>query len=235
MRATRPGPTSSRRATGRRVRDVPGAGAAGGVGFALLAIQDRFQSFALRPGIDLVMEATDFDAKLARADLVITGEGRIDAQTAFGKTALGVARRAQAAGVALHRGRRRRRARGHRGPCRRGRDRGAGRRSRHSRRGGDGRRRRPGRALRRAPGAGLVGRGGHAMTERAPGPGAEPAPKPRPSPSRARGSASSRIPRARTRSASSATGPAWSRSSSMPSRSATAASRGRAASTRRAS
>ncbi len=84
---------------GRRVRDIPGAGAAGGVGFALLAIQDRFHSFALRPGIDLVMEATDFDAKLARADLVITGEGRIDASTAFGKTALGVATRAQAAGV----------------------------------------------------------------------------------------------------------------------------------------
>ena len=45
------------------------------------------------------MDAADFDAKLERADLVITGEGRIDAQTAFGKTALGVARRAQAAGV----------------------------------------------------------------------------------------------------------------------------------------
>ena len=45
------------------------------------------------------MEATDFPARLARADLVITGEGRIDAQTGFGKTALGVARRAQAAGV----------------------------------------------------------------------------------------------------------------------------------------
>ena len=85
--------------TGRRERDTPGAGAAGGVGFALLAIQDRFRSFALRPGVDLVMEATDFDARLARADLVITGEGRIDAQTAFGKTALGVARRAQAAGT----------------------------------------------------------------------------------------------------------------------------------------
>ncbi len=53
----------------------------------------------LRPGVDLVMDATDFDARLARADLVITGEGRIDAQTGFGKTALGVARRAQAAGV----------------------------------------------------------------------------------------------------------------------------------------
>jgi glycerate kinase len=83
----------------RRERDTPGAGAAGGVGFALLASQDRFRSFALRPGVELVMEATDFDARLARADLVITGEGRIDAQTAFGKTALGVAKRAQAAGT----------------------------------------------------------------------------------------------------------------------------------------
>jgi glycerate kinase len=45
------------------------------------------------------MDATDFTARLAGADLVITGEGRIDAQTAFGKTALGVAKRAAAAGV----------------------------------------------------------------------------------------------------------------------------------------
>ncbi len=51
------------------------------------------------PGVDLVAEETGLDAKLARADVVVTGEGRIDAQTAFGKTALGVARRAQAAGV----------------------------------------------------------------------------------------------------------------------------------------
>ena len=84
---------------GRPERTTPGAGAAGGVGYALLSIQDRFRSFGLRPGVDLVMDATDFDARLARADLVITGEGRIDSQTAFGKTALGVARRAQAAGV----------------------------------------------------------------------------------------------------------------------------------------
>ena len=86
-------------AVGRRVRDHPGAGAAGGVGFALLAVADRFRSFALRPGIDLLFEATDFDGRLASADVVITGEGRIDAQTGFGKTALGVARRAGAAGV----------------------------------------------------------------------------------------------------------------------------------------
>jgi glycerate 2-kinase len=45
------------------------------------------------------MEATDFGGRLEQADLVITGEGRIDAQTAFGKTALGVARQARAAGV----------------------------------------------------------------------------------------------------------------------------------------
>jgi glycerate kinase len=45
------------------------------------------------------MDATGFDEKLGRADLVVTGEGRIDEQTAFGKTALGVARRASAAGV----------------------------------------------------------------------------------------------------------------------------------------
>lgn len=86
-------------AVGRRDRDTPGAGAAGGVGFALLALGDRFASFALQPGVGLVMAATGFAERLAAADLVITGEGRIDAQTAFGKTAAGVARAARAAGV----------------------------------------------------------------------------------------------------------------------------------------
>lgn len=87
-------------ASGRRERDTPGAGAAGGTGFGLLCLADRFLALELVPGIDVVMAAADFDGKLARADLVITGEGRIDAQTAFGKTALGVARRAAAAAVA---------------------------------------------------------------------------------------------------------------------------------------
>jgi glycerate kinase len=86
-------------ASGRDERHTPGAGAAGGVGYALLSIADRFASFSLRPGVELVMDATDFDGKLAATDVVVTGEGRIDAQTGFGKTALGVARRAQAAGV----------------------------------------------------------------------------------------------------------------------------------------
>lgn len=84
---------------GRSVRDITGAGAAGGTGAALLAIADRFASSEIRPGIDVVMGLTDFDERLAESDLVLTGEGRVDAQTAFGKTALGVARRAQAAGV----------------------------------------------------------------------------------------------------------------------------------------
>jgi glycerate 2-kinase len=87
------------RASGRQERITPGAGAAGGTGFALLSLVDRFRSLALRPGVELVMEAVDFDAKLARSDIVVTGEGRVDEQTAFGKTALGVARRAKAANV----------------------------------------------------------------------------------------------------------------------------------------
>ncbi len=86
-------------AASRRERDTAGAGAAGGLGFGLLCLTDRFASLSLEPGIDLVMAETRFEDELAAADLVITGEGRIDAQTAFGKTAMGVARRAQAAGV----------------------------------------------------------------------------------------------------------------------------------------
>lgn len=87
-------------ATGRRERDTPGAGAAGGATFGLACLRDRFVGFAIVPGVDLVMDAAGFAESLARADIVLTGEGRIDGQTAFGKTALGVARRAQAAGVA---------------------------------------------------------------------------------------------------------------------------------------
>ena len=86
-------------ATGRAARDIPGAGAAGGVGFAMLCLAGHFASFALRPGIELVMDTIGFAERLARTDLVITGEGRIDAQTAYGKTALGVARRAREASV----------------------------------------------------------------------------------------------------------------------------------------
>jgi len=86
-------------ATGRRERETPGAGAAGGTVFGLACLRERFRSFEIIPGIELVMEAAGFAEKLAGADLVLTGEGRVDGQTGFGKTAQGVALRARAAGV----------------------------------------------------------------------------------------------------------------------------------------
>lgn len=70
------------------VEHQPGAGAAGGMGAALLA----FLGARLKPGIDIVMEAVDLASLMSGADLVITGEGRIDGQTAQGKTPVGVAR-----------------------------------------------------------------------------------------------------------------------------------------------
>ena len=87
-------------ATGRDERETPGSGAAGGTSFGLLSIGDRFRSVRLVPGVEVVIDETGLRDKLAGAGLVITGEGRIDAQTAFGKTALGVAQLAHAAGVA---------------------------------------------------------------------------------------------------------------------------------------
>jgi glycerate kinase len=85
--------------TGRVVRDVPGAGAAGGTTAGLLAIAERFASLGVRPGVGEVMGLARFEAALHHSDLVLTGEGRVDAQTRFGKTAQGVAERARAAGV----------------------------------------------------------------------------------------------------------------------------------------
>ena len=81
-------------ASGRRVRDEPGSGAAGGTTAGLMAIADRFASFEVRPGVEVVMELTGFDESLEVSDVVLTGEGSVDRQTAYGKTALGVARRA---------------------------------------------------------------------------------------------------------------------------------------------
>ena len=86
-------------AAGVQARNRSGAGAAGGTSFGLMCLAPHLRSFELIPGVELVMQETGFDARLAVADLVITGEGQVDAQTAFGKTALGVAKRAAAAGV----------------------------------------------------------------------------------------------------------------------------------------
>jgi glycerate 2-kinase len=80
---------------GKQVAGLPGAGAAGGTGAGLVAFLDA----RLVPGAPLVVDATGLDARLAGADLVITGEGRVDAQTAFGKAPGEVARRAMKAGV----------------------------------------------------------------------------------------------------------------------------------------
>jgi glycerate 2-kinase len=80
---------------GKRVADVPGAGAAGGAGAGLLAFLDA----SLVPGAPLVVTASGFDEKLQGADLVITGEGRVDSQTAYGKAPGEVAKRAQAARI----------------------------------------------------------------------------------------------------------------------------------------
>ncbi|HXN91861.1 MAG TPA: glycerate kinase [Candidatus Sulfotelmatobacter sp.] len=80
---------------GKRVADIPGAGAAGGTGAGLVAFLDA----ALVPGAPLVVEAAGFDVHLKGADLVITGEGRVDEQTAYGKAPGEVAKRAHAAGV----------------------------------------------------------------------------------------------------------------------------------------
>jgi glycerate kinase len=86
-------------ATGRDPREVPGTGAAGGITFGLLAIADRLASVTLVPGVELVAGEVELASRVRAADLVITGEGRIDAQTGFGKTGLGVARIARDAGV----------------------------------------------------------------------------------------------------------------------------------------
>lgn len=70
---------------------IPGTGAAGGLGGAFLA----YLGARLMPGIEMVLDAVGFDAIAADADLVITGEGRSDAQTLHGKTACGILRRVQ--------------------------------------------------------------------------------------------------------------------------------------------
>ena len=77
-------------ACGQIARDVPGAGAAGGLGFAALL----FLGARMRPGIELLLEMLSFGQRLDGARLVITGEGSLDAQSLHGKAPVGVARAA---------------------------------------------------------------------------------------------------------------------------------------------
>jgi glycerate 2-kinase len=84
-----------RRDLGRSVGEVPGAGAAGGLGAGLLA----FTQARISSGIDIVIRLTGLVDHVAEANLVLTGEGRMDGQTRFGKTPFGVASVARAAGT----------------------------------------------------------------------------------------------------------------------------------------
>ena len=72
-------------------RNMPGAGAAGGLGFAFASYLDG----DLRPGVEIVLDAVLPEKELSEADIVVTGEGRFDGQTAMGKAPVGIAKRAK--------------------------------------------------------------------------------------------------------------------------------------------
>lgn len=82
---------------GRRILQLPGAGAAGGMGGGMVA----FFGSTLQMGIETVLDTVGFDGLLRGADLVFTGEGKIDGQSLRGKVVIGVAKRTKAAGVPL--------------------------------------------------------------------------------------------------------------------------------------
>lgn len=80
---------------GKDITDLPGAGAAGGLGAGLVA----FAGGRLRPGTEIVIETTGLEDKIKGADLIITGEGAMDVQTFYGKSAYGVAKLAAEYGI----------------------------------------------------------------------------------------------------------------------------------------
>ncbi len=80
---------------GGPLRDIPGAGAAGGLGAGAMA----FLGADLKPGAEVVLDLLDFDARLEGVQLVLTAEGRLDAQTSHGKAPAAVAKRARAHGI----------------------------------------------------------------------------------------------------------------------------------------
>jgi glycerate kinase len=88
---------STSRLFGADYAQTAGAGAAGGLGFALLS----YLHASLRPGIELILDAVGFEDLVSGADYVITGEGRLDAQTAMGKAPVGVARIAKKHGATV--------------------------------------------------------------------------------------------------------------------------------------
>ncbi|MDR1509655.1 MAG: glycerate kinase [Synergistaceae bacterium] len=86
-----------RKEFGINVSEIPGAGAAGGMGGGMIA----FLGAKLRPGIEVVLDTIRFDELLNGADLIISGEGRLDTQSLHGKVVVGVARRAKKQGIPL--------------------------------------------------------------------------------------------------------------------------------------
>ena len=80
---------------GLSVQEIAGAGAAGGLGAGLVA----FTPAQLKPGIEIILDAVSFSAIIADADLIITGEGKIDGQSLRGKVPIGIADRAKNSGV----------------------------------------------------------------------------------------------------------------------------------------
>lgn len=83
--------------TGRQCSQIPGSGAAGGMGFAFLS----YLNAELTPGIDLILDAIGLEKELEDADVVVTGEGRMDHQSAMGKAPVGVARMAKKHGAVV--------------------------------------------------------------------------------------------------------------------------------------
>lgn len=81
----------------KNINEIPGAGAAGGLGAGLVAFLDA----ELKAGIDIILELMNFEKKLENIDLVITGEGMLDGQSINGKTPIGVARKAKEKGIAV--------------------------------------------------------------------------------------------------------------------------------------
>lgn len=81
----------------KNINEIPGAGAAGGLGAGLVAFLDA----ELKAGIDIILELMNFEKKLENVDLVITGEGMLDGQSINGKTPIGVARKAKEKGIAV--------------------------------------------------------------------------------------------------------------------------------------
>ena len=84
-----------KRVTGKDVSDIPGAGAAGGLGGGFVA----FLHARLERGIEMVLDAISFDERIRGASLIITGEGRVDFQTLTGKTPYGILKRARRQGI----------------------------------------------------------------------------------------------------------------------------------------